>query len=172
MNLISQEVMIQRNEKYGNAWLLTGKVTNECFRLAKPSIFINSELSYNWQIIVCKMMRCIWSPLYDDNWIDTLNYAKLIVERVKFDLELESDYKVDLKTNEMFNKVQFVIKQHTDHPNKLLPLYNANVYKPWAEILTDCMALFRFPNTKSTWHTITVSAQEALDVIRNAQTTK
>lgn len=159
----SDQVMNERNDKYGNAWFLTGKVTHECFNIARPVIFTESALSYNWQIIVCKMMRCIWSPLYDDNWLDTLNYSRLIVERVKFDFEI--NYQLDLKSKDMFNKCRFVIRLHTDHPRQLEAIDDAGILLQWCDVLTECMTLFRFPYMKSSWQKIANVSEEVLNVI-------
>lgn len=80
-------IMKDRDNKYSNAWIVAGKVVN--FIKQNTDVhngldkIIGSGYFYNWITILCKLIRAMNDPRYEDNWIDIRNYAELIIRDIQ-----------------------------------------------------------------------------------------
>jgi hypothetical protein len=80
--MTTEELLRERGEVYGEAWLLTGEVVRYLGhdRLLK---LVNSGHLYNWVTILCKLVRLLHSPNHLDSWEDVAGYARLSADHVK-----------------------------------------------------------------------------------------
>lgn len=83
----SDQIMVDRNNEYGNAWLLTGLVMdfvrNNTNNPAQLDDLWRSGYGYVWTIILCKLMRAVTSPTNIDHWADIEVYAKLVRKHIE-----------------------------------------------------------------------------------------
>lgn len=77
-----RELLEERGEEYGEAWLLVGKYISVLWMnpLVAFDAIIKANLFHNWVMIQSKLFRMLKSPRKVDHWKDLIGYAQLIVD--------------------------------------------------------------------------------------------
>ncbi len=78
------EVIEERDEAYGRAWVKTGQILSFLLRnpSAQPALF-STHWVFSWIMILNKLSRILSSPDNPDHWLDIAGYATLVYEEVK-----------------------------------------------------------------------------------------
>lgn len=80
-------LLAERDEDYGDAWIVTGKVMGFLSEHVGALLVKAPELSLAWVQILNKLIRVAFSPHKIDHWRDIQGYARLA------ELEIEKAWK-------------------------------------------------------------------------------
>jgi hypothetical protein len=77
-----RDVMTQRNEEYGPAWLVTSQVLRTISVCSPLNRIRDHDLFFVWVMIINKAIRLVVSPTHRDSWVDIIGYANLALKYI------------------------------------------------------------------------------------------
>jgi hypothetical protein len=84
----TEQLLAERQTTHGDTHELTGLVI-EVLRVPFVSFLYQApQLSYDWTMVLSKLIRALFSPYHEDHWRDIIGYATLalmLVEKGKND---------------------------------------------------------------------------------------
>lgn len=76
------QVLDERGEEYGKAWLLAGIILQRK-EVLNSILFQQTPLSHNFVLVVSKLCRMLTSPYNTDHYIDAIGYLTLMLRWVE-----------------------------------------------------------------------------------------
>lgn len=79
----SEQLLKDRDAKYGQAWYKAGLVLNYMQHvLGLADAILGNPFSHNWIQILGKLMRSLATPRDPEHWRDIAGYAQLVVDHL------------------------------------------------------------------------------------------
>lgn len=69
-----------RDAEYGQSWLKTGRILALLGQDITRLLIVCPDISFNWIMILNKLVRALVSPHKKDHWDDIIGYAQLTKE--------------------------------------------------------------------------------------------
>ena len=76
-------IIDERNEAYGDAWMHHGIVTKFLAPQVMELLTRFPQYYFAWTMILNKLIRALTTPLNEDHWVDIIGYAELVLRDIR-----------------------------------------------------------------------------------------
>lgn len=94
---VGKELVRERDELYGEAYVTTGLVVRELRNPIEKLLMYWPGLYLPWLMILNKLMRALANPGYPDTWRDIAGYAQLALEHINKEAPIDHGWPSEQK---------------------------------------------------------------------------